>query len=151
MLVNGFICEGPRCTKGPNGSRSSVSWNADEAKVNPEYQLPDEFHRYIISQPTYEEPSPYRQSGQPVGKTFCSASCLRDFYHENHYTAPRSPREQAAQAEANARVEAGEKPQVLAKSKVIPFNKPSTPATRDGFGKPIDSQGEQGDGSNIPA
>jgi hypothetical protein len=100
MLVNGFVCEGPRCTKGADGHRLVIHWAADDPTP------PDAAHRMIVAKPAYEEPSPEQNpTGQPREHTFCGPKCLRDFFSENNYTEPRSPRELDVIRQANADAE----------------------------------------------
>lgn len=161
MIVHGFICEGPRCTKGPNDSRVVVQWDADQIKINPNYSMPDVYFKFLIAQAVYEEPSPNNQQGQPQGRTFCSSGCLRDYFNESRYTAPLSPREQAAQAQVNAaakdKVDGFGKPVLAEKTvgKVIPFHKPvkHNSAMEEVGGGAVQpaSREDSGDGSDFPA
>lgn len=124
MVLNGFICEGPRCNKGSSGRPVLVQWDAAQ---NDPAAMPDDFFKFIGVRPIYEEPTPTNQGQQPKERTFCSAGCLRDYFNESHYAPPRSPREQAVQAEANAKVVTRDgfgKPKALG-SRVIPFPRSS--------------------------
>lgn len=104
MNISGWICEGHRCSKGPNGTRANVSWDTDRAKSDPNYLMPDAWFRFIITQAVYEEPAKGQHPSQPFSHTFCSPGCLRDFYGQN-YVEPLSPRERAAQDANNQEVE----------------------------------------------
>lgn len=137
MVLNGFICEGPRCNKGMAGRPVLVQWSTAETN---ELALPDELFGFIHARSVYEEPTPQNQGQQqPKEHQFCSAGCVRDYFNESHYVAPRSPRQQAIQAKINAQVEqekqAGSQPEVrdgfgkprVLSSKVIPFPRSSQP------------------------
>lgn len=134
MILNGFVCEGPRCTKGTAGRPVVIQWDA--AQTNP-LAMPNEFFRFIVAKQVYEEPGPNDQGQQqPKEHQFCSSGCLRDYFNEQHYIPARSPREQAEQAEINSKAEADKvglrdgfgKPRVLG-SKVIPFRRPTSEAS----------------------
>ena len=157
MVLNGFICEGPRCNKGAGGRAVVIQWDA--SGTDP-MSMPDEFFQFIGARPVYEEPSPKNQGQQPKERTFCSAECIRDYYNESRYTPPRSPRQQAAQAQANAENtrDGFGKPTVLGKAKIIPFPKSggtlTTTAISDGAPVAVsqaDGVGEDVDSSNFPA
>lgn len=97
-VVQGFSCDGPRCSRGKDGSRVQITWLGD----SPPESAPDAFFRFINVQPIYEEP--FRdQKEQPPVRQFCSAGCARDWLGK--LVPPRSPREQSEIALANKEVE----------------------------------------------
>ncbi len=102
MLIRGLICDGPKCDKGPKGSRVEVCWDEDAIKTNPE-KMPDAFYRFNNWQPIYEESKQGRQE-QPQVRQFCSTGCVRDYIRD--VVPPLSPREQLSIAENNKQVEA---------------------------------------------
>jgi hypothetical protein len=104
LIINGFICEGPKCDK-LKGQRVVIQWDADGVKENPE-TMPDQFFRFGFWQPSYEEPKPGR-SEQPRVHQFCSTGCTIDYLR--HVDPPMSPREQAAIVKNNLEVEAKKK------------------------------------------
>lgn len=106
MIVNGLICEGPKCNKGKDNQRVSISWSADEVRANPEL-MPDSFFRFSSWQANYEEPSKARGES-PTVHQFCSPQCTVDFLR--HVVPPLSPREQAAIAKNNQEVDDKKEP-----------------------------------------
>jgi hypothetical protein len=79
--------------------------------------MPDAFFRFLSIQPNYEEPAPGR-SEQLTIRQFCSTGCARDFLAT--VVPPLSPREQAAIAENNKKVD--EKNAAKTATVPTPFN-----------------------------
>ena len=113
MIINGVACDNQKCTKGYGGKRVEILWSADEVRDAPE-KMPDPFFKFISIQPNYEEPSPSRQSEQPKVKQFCSPGCAREYLI--NVVPPLSPREQAAIAENNKKVEDARKEELIARA-----------------------------------
>lgn len=102
-----YICEGPRCVKGEGAQRVTIPIDPVKAQLDSTYSPPDVFFRLLVVRSSYEEPKPNQRESTPVEHHFCSSSCLRDYYNENNYTPPRSPREQNNIKESNA-IKSGE-------------------------------------------
>jgi len=122
MLFAVNVCDNIKCNRGVDGQRTAIQIDTLRANSDPNYkmELDDRFFRFLNVRPNYEEPKPGQQESQSREYQFCSSGCLRDFYSEQRYIAPLSPREQYMISENNRKVEEARK------------------ATVDGFGKPVD-------------
>lgn len=99
-LLNGIVCDGPRCKRGVNEARLTLIWDGESPD-----SAPDDVYRFILRKRFYEEPKSGRK--EPKEYHFCSKDCERDFIRDE--VPPMSPREQYQMEENNRRVEAAKK------------------------------------------
>jgi hypothetical protein len=95
-------CGSSRCAS-RNGKQTTISWNSEEVKDDPN-KIPDSFFKMI--QIGFDPSDPNKK------EVFCCAQCAKD-YLTYDYVKPLSPREAAIQMAANQQADLRNRPAVV--------------------------------------